>query len=252
MTNLLKRNEILLLFDVDNTLTLPRDVIDSEFEDFLYGKVSKCATIGIVSGANIEKLYEQLNGKKILDQFDYIFPENGIVHIENGVEVQKSSFSEKLGEETLTRFINFVLHYIADLDLPFKRGTFIEYRNGMMNISPNGRQCSKDERRIFHEYDNVHRVRKTMIDDLKKEFHEVDLTYAIGGMISFDVYPNGWDKSYCLSRIPEGKFKEIHFFGDQTKPGGNDYEIFSDSRVVGHHVVSYKDTRRILTEMFKL
>lgn len=42
------KDEILLLFDVDNTLTLPRDVIDSEFEAFLYEKVKKVATIGIV------------------------------------------------------------------------------------------------------------------------------------------------------------------------------------------------------------
>lgn len=251
MTNL-KKHEILLLFDVDNTLTLPRDVIDSEFEKFLYSSVKNSATIGIVSGANIEKLYEQLNGKQFLQNFDYIFPENGIVHIENGVEVQKSSFSEKLGEQVLTKFINFVLRYIADLELPFKRGTFIEYRNGMMNISPTGRQCSKEERLIFHEFDKVHQVRRKMIEDLKNEFSGVDLCYAIGGMISFDVYPNGWDKSFCLNRIPENKFKEIHFFGDQTEPGGNDYEIYNDSRVVGHHVQSYVDTRRILSELLKL
>lgn len=126
----LKRDEILLLFDVDNTLTHPRDVIDPEFEKFLYESIKPKAQIAIVSGANIEKILEQLNGKKILNHFDYIFPENGIVYIENGVERQKSSFSEKLGEETLTSFINFTLRYIADLKLPFKRGTFIEFRNG--------------------------------------------------------------------------------------------------------------------------
>lgn len=38
-------------------------------------------------------------------------------------------------------FINFVLHYIADLDIPIKRGTFIEFRNGMLNVSPIGRNC---------------------------------------------------------------------------------------------------------------
>lgn len=126
----LKRDEILLLFDIDKTLTEARDVIDLNFEKFLYERVKPLANIAIVTGGNIEKIYEQLNGKKILSEFDYIFPENGIVHIEKGVEVQKSSFNEKLGEETLTKFINFTLHYIADLKLPFKRGTFIEYRNG--------------------------------------------------------------------------------------------------------------------------
>lgn len=248
----LKREEILLLFDVDNTLTKPRDVIDKDFESFLYSSIKPLATLGIVTGADIAKMYEQLNGPKILKEFDYIFPENGIVHIENGVEVQKSSFNEKLGEETLKRFISFVLRYIADLELPFKRGTFVEYRNGMMNICPIGRQCSPDERIIFNEFDKKHQVRAKMIADLKSEFHDVDLAYAIGGMISFDVYPNGWDKSFCLTRIPSGKFKEIHFFGDQTEAGGNDFEIYQHESTIGHRVGSYEDTRRILTEMFRL
>lgn len=134
----LKRDEILLLFDIDKTLTPPRDLIDAEFEKFLYEKVKQKAKLAIVTGANIEKVYEQMNGEKILKEFDFIFPENGIVHIENGKEVQKSSFSEKLGEETLTRFINFTLRYIADLELPFKRGTFIEYRNGNFLLSFDG------------------------------------------------------------------------------------------------------------------
>lgn len=245
------REEILLLFDVDNTLTVPRGVIDKDFESFLYA-LKPLATLGIVTGANIEKLYEQLNGKKILHEFVYIFPENGIVHIENGVEVQKSSFSEKLGEDTLKKFINFVLRYIADLEIPFKRGTFIEYRNGMMNISPSGRQISNQERQIFHEYDRKHHIRTKMIEALSKEFEDVDLTYSIGGMISFDVYPKGWDKTYCLSRIPNGKFKEIHFFGDQVEQGGNDFEIYNHESTIGHRVSSYKDTEKILSEMFKL
>lgn len=91
-----------------------------------------------------------------------------------------------------------------------------------------------------------------MIAALEKEFSDVDLVYAIGGMISFDAYPRGWDKSFCLSRIPPGKFKEIHFFGDQTRPGGNDYEIYTDERTIGHHVDSFADTQKVLTEIFKL
>ena len=248
----LRREDILLLFDIDNTLTRPRGVIEEDFESFLYAKVKPLATVGIVTGANIEKIYEQLNGEKILKEFDFIFPENGIVHIEGGVEVQKSSFSEKLGEETLKVFISFVLRYIADLELPFKRGTFIEYRNGMMNISPGGRQCTSEEREIFHQFDDKHQVRRKMIAALKKEFQDVDLAYAIGGQISFDVYPNGWDKSFCLSRIPIENFKEVHFFGDQTDIGSNDYEIFSHEATIGHHVNGFEDTRQLLTEMFKL
>jgi hypothetical protein len=57
------------------------------------------------------------------------------------------------------RFINFVLHYIADLDIPIKRGTFIEFRNGMLNVSPIGRNCSQEERDEFEVYDKTANVR---------------------------------------------------------------------------------------------
>jgi hypothetical protein len=42
----LARNEILILFDVDGTLTKPRSVIEPDFEEFLYSKVKPRATIG--------------------------------------------------------------------------------------------------------------------------------------------------------------------------------------------------------------
>lgn len=35
------------------------------------------------------------------------------------------------------------------------RGTFIEFRNGMLNVSPIGRSCTPEERREFYELDQV-------------------------------------------------------------------------------------------------
>lgn len=35
------------------------------------------------------------------------------------------------------------------------RGTFIEFRNGMLNVSPIGRNCTQEERIAFFEYDKV-------------------------------------------------------------------------------------------------
>ncbi|XP_037820098.1 phosphomannomutase [Lucilia sericata] len=249
----LKREEILLLFDVDGTLTAPRSTVEPEFEDFFYNQVKPRATIGIVGGSDLEKMFEQLNGKKILEHFDFVFPENGLVQIEKGKEVGKQNIIQHLGEDTIQRFINFVLRYLSELKLPFKRGTFLEFRNGMMNVCPVGRQCSREERNLFAAFDKEHQVRRKMIEVLKNEFSEVDLTYSIGGQISFDVFPNGWDKTYSLRYIEAHyKFKEIHFFGDKTEPGGNDYEIFIDPRTISHKVESPHDTKRILTELLKL
>lgn len=39
-----------------------------------------------------------------------------------------------------------------------------------------------------------------------------------GGMISFDVFPEGWDKRYCLDCLDQDCFDTIHFFGNETSP----------------------------------
>jgi len=36
---------------------------------------------------------------------------------------------------------------MSELEIPVKRGTFIEFRNGMLNICPVGRSCSRPERK---------------------------------------------------------------------------------------------------------
>ena len=105
----------------------------------------------------------------------------------------------------------------------------------MMNISPIGRNCSRDERNEFEKYDKEHNIRADFIVALKKELEGVDLTYSVGGQISFDVFPTGWDKSFCLQYV-EKEYDEIHFFGDKCYKGGNDHEIYEDSRTVGHEV----------------
>ena len=61
-------------------------------------------------------------------------------------------------------------------------------------------------------------VRAAFVRALKDKFPDYPLTYAIGGQISFDVFPNGWDKTYCLRHVADEQFEEIHFFGDKTYP----------------------------------
>ena len=119
-------------------------------------------------------------------------------------------------DEKLNKFINFCLRYLSELDIPVKRGTFIEFRSGMINICPVGRNCSQKERDAFGIYDKEHHVREKMVEVLEKEFADFNFVYLIGGQISFDVVPKGWDKTYCLPFLKD--YDEIHFFGDKTMP----------------------------------
>jgi len=95
----------------------------------------------------------------VLTAYDYVFSENGLVAHKAGKQLAVQSLKSFLGEDKLKKFINFVLHYIADLDIPIKRGTFIEFRNGMLNVSPIGRNCSQEERDAFEVYDKEANIR---------------------------------------------------------------------------------------------
>ena len=87
----------------------------------------------------------------------------------------------------------------------------------------------------------------------------VVIRFSIGGQISFDVFPKGWDKRYCLQHVqaekdrPDGvDYTTIHFFGDKCFEGGNDWEIYSDPRTIGHAVTGPEDTEKQLKDLFSL
>lgn len=239
-----------MLFDVDGTLTAARKTVTPEMLSMLKNLREK-VVIGFVGGSDLAKQKEQL-GEDVLDLFDFSFSENGLTAYRMGKELASQSFIKYIGEDKYKKLANFILRYIADLDIPIKRGTFIEFRNGMINVSPIGRNCSHPERAEFEIFDLKHNIRQTMVAALKKEFPDYNLTYSIGGQISFDVFPTGWDKTYSLRHVEKEGFSTIHFFGDKTYEGGNDYEIFNHPKVTGHSVTTPADTMCILKDLFKL
>lgn len=258
-----ERSNILVLFDVDGTLTPARQPIDDEIDRFLRS-LRQRVTIGLVGGSDINKIAEQTLPSSMrsscndpvdicINSFDYVFAENGLVAYKDGQLLAKQSLINHLGEEKSQKFINSCLSYMSQMQLPVKRGNFIEYRNGLINVCPVGRSCSQEERQEFMQYDEQHKIREKFIEYLMSEFgpegkNPLGLAFSIGGQISIDAFPIGWDKTYCLNLV-EQNFKEIHFFGDKTFPGGNDYEIYSDPRTIGHSVKNPHETLKILADL---
>lgn len=100
----------------------------------------KKVVIGFVGGSDFVKISEQLTWKgsdgastnylphgasiltfSVRDDFDYAFAENGLTAYKSGKELQSQSFIKFLGEEKYKKMVNFILHYLADLDVPIKR-----------------------------------------------------------------------------------------------------------------------------------
>lgn len=102
----------------------------------------KCA-IGFVGGSDLVKQQEQLGTPSIpvTSLFDFCFAENGLTAYRMGVPLVSQSFIKWLGEDKYKELVNFCLVYIADIDCPVKRGTFIEFRYDFPN---SGRWLSRE------------------------------------------------------------------------------------------------------------
>ena len=148
--------------------------------DLLHRLRQKVA-MGFVGGSDLRKQEEQIGrpaGRPVTELFDYCFSENGLTACRLGEELASTSFISWLGEESYKKLVNFCLRYVADLDIPVKRGTFVEFRNGMVNVSPVGRNASTAERNEFEAYDKEAGVRAKFVQALKDEFGHLGLTYV--------------------------------------------------------------------------
>lgn len=57
----------------------------------------------------------------MVDYFDYTFAENGLTAYKLGKTLPSESFIKYVGEERYKKLVNFILHYLADIDIPIKR-----------------------------------------------------------------------------------------------------------------------------------
>jgi len=56
-----------------------------------------------------------------LKEWDYGFAENGLTAFKLGEPLPSESFIHYVGEAKYKKLANFILHYIADMDIPIKR-----------------------------------------------------------------------------------------------------------------------------------
>ena len=114
----------------------PSQSASPEMLDLLKRLRQKVA-IGFVGGSDLAKQQEQLGSAEVdvTTMFDFCFAENGLTAYRLGEQLPSNSFIKWIGEEQYKELVRFILHYIADLDIPIKRGTFIEFRNGLNELA---------------------------------------------------------------------------------------------------------------------
>ncbi len=224
-------------FDVDGTLTAPRQRISPDFEHFMRSFVSR-ETVYLVTGSDYSKISEQLPAD-IMESCKGIFTCSGAELWQNSRIVYRKThnFPEKL--------VELVEHFIDTSAYPLRCGTHIEPRPGMLNISSIGRQANLAQRKAYHAWDKVHQERKAFVDALLLEFPQYEA--STGGEISIDIVPTGWTKAVARREIETRQFGcSITFFGDRMGPDGNDKPLADALARNPRHksiaVNSYQDT----------
>ena len=136
-------------------------------------------------------------------------------------------------------------------------GEHIEYREGMINFSVVGRAATMEQREAYAQWDAIKKDREAIVKALS--MYHPHLDFVIGGKISIDIFPKGYDKSQAPKhRREEDGDVEIVFFGDRTEYPGNDYAIVAEldrTKEEGlpsrwHAVETPHDTFKILRDLY--
>ena len=266
------------LFDIDNTLTPPRQPITESMVQILD---HLCVPFHVAAGSHLpllmQQFFEPLYQFGYRKQFD-AFLSNGAIHyrcdfsVDMAIEVVSSfNIRNHLGEPNY-RFLIETLkktQMLPEFQLPPPLkviGETIVFRDSMVNFAPIGRVQQEDaeiqlNRKNFVEYDHFTGYRQIIMDHLNNKLSSLiknnDLKITLGGQTSFDIGILGKDKTNAVTTLFNLGFERIVFFGDALFEGGNDAVVrefaeawpsTSPQSIETVQVDSYKETIEKLYE----
>ncbi|AGF85146.1 hypothetical protein QJ854_gp636 [Moumouvirus goulette] len=238
----------IILFDIDGTLTLSGQKITNNMINVLKLLHHKNYTLGLVGGGTYEKIKYQMDSA--INLFKYIFSECGaIIHINNKLIFEKS-MTDSCDRLLLNKIIRQALISISQMPIIYN-GNQIDFRKGLVYISPPGMQADVYERNYFLEADQKYNLREKLLNDLKNIDENNKFEISFGGSVGLAIHPVGWNKSQVIDYLSGfTNDLEIYYFGDRTEPDGNDYPIFIHPMVNGVSVKDYIDTIKKLENKF--
>ena len=210
------QNKTVYIFDVDGTLTQPRQEICKEHKLTLDEWI-KTKQAFLATGSDYSKTLEQL-GKEVVKNFQATFCCMGNeIRSPDGLAFRRNHFliPDELNDDLET--------ILVDSAYILKTGRHFETRTGMLNFSIVGRNASQKERKHYSNWDKTHNERSEIANFINKKYK--DLEASVGGSISIDIIKKGRDKGQVISYLSSFNPSKIVFVGDRCAPGGNDYGI---------------------------
>jgi len=207
------------LFDVDNTLTPPRQKMDQSFLAFFLDWM-RDRSVYLVSGSDEKKIFQQMPSS-IITRCSGVFSSMG-----NKLSIDKELIYENKFDPPKT-LIEMLSSFQINTKSPvLGEAPFFEYRTGMLNFTTVGRSIGLEQRNTYYEWDEKSKERTGIAKKVEETFP--DLEAKVGGQISLDIQPKGNNKTLSSKWIRENKTKDIVFFGDKCFEGGNDHDVSVD------------------------
>jgi hydroxymethylpyrimidine pyrophosphatase-like HAD family hydrolase len=236
-----------LVFDIDNTLTPPREALDREMAERLGALEPRFAlAAGSDLGLLMSQFFEPLHAFGYRGEFD-AFICNGAsrYRCSAGKElrvtpVDEFSLEAHLGSERFAtlRALLDGLWFDPRFTLPSSVsvvGPRIIDRRAMLNIAPSGRQSgalspeARKSREEFVAFDTATGYRERALRALRALLDERlpgnDLLLTLGGQTSFDLVVRGRDKSFAVRSLLDEGAAHVTYVGDALFPGGNDAAV---------------------------
>lgn len=240
----------IILLDMDGTITPHRKPIDPFMCLQLDSMIADGWDLGIVSGSHLDYMDEQLESWQAWKDNHHMlhkFPINGTLGLQMRNEYTKFEW------EWLIHDIRAADHRmrlsLGGMYIRMPR-EIIDFRGPSINWCPIGRDANDNARKRFIGLDHAFDLRKNFLQQMKTRplFHSKTVI-KLGGQTSFDIYPQGWDKSYVFESFQD--FERIYFIGDRCEPMGNDYEGFIKAGDYGIQTDGPESTSRILSKILR-
>src|SRR5215204_1511352 len=237
-----------ILFDIDNTLTPPRQSLQSEMVNILKKLV---VPFHIAAGSHMELVEEQFFVPLYLGGFSgkfNAFLGNGAIHYfcdySDRLKIETvSAFNIRafLGEEHFQQIIEILNEtlQLPGFSLPASIEASVDqvvFRGSMINLCPIGRNNNNPDiyhinRKKFVDFDYKSSYRQHIMEHLKSKLsfyiQEKDLTITLGGETSLDIGIVNQDKTIAVRTLLEQGIERLIFIGDALFEGGNDWPIQS-------------------------
>lgn len=236
-----------LVFDIDNTLTPPREALDAEMARRL-GQLGRPFALAAGSdlGLLMSQFFEPLHAYGYRGEFD-AFICNGASRFRcrsgatlSVTAVDEFSLRDHLGTGPFGELIRLLEELLLDPRFALPRavpvlGERVIDRLAMINLAPAGRAsgalsaAARESREQFIAFDARTGYRERLLPVLRQEIDARlpgnDLLLTLGGQTSFDIVVRGRDKSFAVRSLLDEGVEHVTYVGDALFPGGNDAAV---------------------------